>query len=180
MPASTPARATLAPKRQRGLTDLFLFRKDPLSFLSHLAEKYGDVVRYQMGPRWVVFINDPEYIKDLLVTSNRKFEKGMVLKRSKRVLGEGLLTSEGEFHLRQRRLAQPAFHRQRIASYGDTMVRYADRMRTRWADGQTLDMSEEMMRLTLGIVGKTLFDADVASSAQEVGEAMTVVMDLFN
>jgi cytochrome P450 len=179
MSATTPTRATIPPKRQRGLTDLFLFRKDPLAFLTHLAEKYGDVVRYQMGPRWVVFINNPEYIKDLLVTSNRKFEKGMVLKRSKRVLGEGLLTSEGEFHLRQRRLAQPAFHRQRISNYGDTMVHFADRARSRWTNSATLDIHEEMMQLTLGIVGKTLFDADVESDGHDIGESLKTFMDLF-
>src|SRR6185369_4258895 len=138
------------------LRNLLRFRRDPLAFFTSIAP-LGDVVPYRMGPRRVVFINDPEYIKDLLITSNRKFIKSMVLQRAKRVLGEGLLTSEGEFHLRQRRLAQPAFHRQRIASYGDTMVHYADRMRTRWADGQTLDIHDEMMQLTLAVVGKTLF-----------------------
>jgi cytochrome P450 len=173
------ATATAAPKRQRGFTDLFAFRRDPLTFLTTLSQQYGDVVRYQMGPRWVVFINHPDYIKDLLVTSNSKFEKGMVLKRSKRVLGEGLLTSEGDFHLRQRRLAQPAFHRQRIANYADAMVHYADRMRTRWIDGQTLDVHEEMMQLTLAIVGKTLFDADIESDGRDIGESLKTFMDLF-
>src|SRR5205814_9450230 len=93
---------------------------------------------------------------------------------------EGLLTSEGEFHRRQRRLAQPAFHRQRIASYAAVMTNYAARVRERWRDGETLDISEQMMQLTLAIVGKTLFDADVESDARQVGAAMSVVMDLFN
>ena len=123
-----------------------------------MARQYGDVVRYRMGNRIVTLINHPDYIKDLLVTNNRKFEKGRVLQRSKRILGEGLLTSEGEVHLRQRRLAQPAFHRQRIASYGDSMVRYADHTRSRWKNGTTIDMREAMMQLTLNIVGKTLFE----------------------
>src|SRR5437879_3998875 len=173
------ASAITAPKRQHGFSDLFAFRRDPLTFLTMLSQKYGDVVRYQMGPRWVVFINHPDYVKDLLVTNNNKFEKGMVLKRSKRVLGEGLLTSEGDFHLRQRRLAQPAFHRQRIANYADTMVHYAERMRSRWADGQTLDVHEEMMQLTLAIVGKTLFDADIESEGRDIGESLKTFMDLF-
>src|SRR4030095_2733472 len=108
------------------------------------------------------------------------FMKGLVLQRAKRLLGEGLLTSEGEFHRRQRRLAQPAFHRQRIASYADVMIDYASRTSERWRDGDTLDISVEMMRLTLGIVGKTLFDADVESESGEVGKAMTVVMELFD
>src|SRR5204863_2095391 len=126
------------------------------------------------------FINHPDLVKDVLVTNSHCFMKGLALQRAKRLLGEGLLTSEGEFHRRQRRLAQPAFHRARIASYGDTMVDYAAVMRERWHDGVTLDVSEEMMRLTLAIVGKTLFAADVESNAPEVGEAMSVVMELFN
>ena len=119
-------------------------------------------------------------IKDVLVTNNQNFMKGLALQRAKRLLGEGLLTSEGDFHRRQRRLAQPAFHRARMASYAAVMTDYAAQMRERWRDGATLDISEEMMRLTLAIVGKTLFDADVESDAPEVGEAMSVVMDLFN
>ncbi len=115
-----------------------------------------------------------------MVTNQQNFHKGLALQRAKRLLGEGLLTSEDEFHRRQRRLAQPAFHRARIASYAGVMTDYAAETRARWNDGDTLDMSEEMMRLTLGIVGKTLFDADVVSDAREVGEAMTVAMDLYN
>jgi len=125
-------------------------------------------------------INHPDYIKEVLVTNNQNFIKGLALQRAKRLLGEGLLTSEGEFHRRQRRLAQPAFHRQRIASYSTVMTNYAAAASARWHDGETLDIAEEMMRLTLAIVGKTLFDADVESQAEEVGEAMSVVMDLFN
>ena len=90
-----------------------------------MARAHGDAVQYRIAGRTITLLNHPDYIKDLLVTSDRNFEKGRILQRSKRILGEGLLTSEGEFHLRQRRLAQPAFHRQRIASYGESMVRYA-------------------------------------------------------
>jgi cytochrome P450 len=110
---------------------------------------------------------------EVLVTESHKFVKGRGLQLAKRLLGEGLLTSEGEFHKRQRRLAQPAFHRQRIASYGRTMVEYAARTGGRWRDGTVLDIAAEMSRLTLVIVGKTLFDADVDSEAGEIGEALT-------
>lgn len=106
--------------------------------------------------------------------------KGEGLQRAKRLLGEGLLTSEGEFHLRQRRLAQPAFHRQRIAGYAATMVEYAARTRDEWRAGETRDIAREMMRLTLAIAGKTLFDADVESEADEIGEALTTTFALFN
>jgi cytochrome P450 len=95
-------------------------------------------------------------------------------------LGEGLLTSEDSLHRRQRRLAQPAFHRQRIASYASTMVTYAERTASHWQHGETLDISQEMTRLTLAIVGKTLFDADVESEAVEIGKALTTIIELFN
>jgi len=99
---------------------------------------------------------------------------------AKRFLGEGLLTSEGEHHRRQRRLAQPAFHRQRIVGYGAIMTDYAARARERWQNGATVDIAEEMNRLTLAIVGKTLFDADVEAESREIGEALTTILSLFN
>jgi cytochrome P450 len=168
------------PRRIIPLSGLLAYRKGPLPFFQNLAAQYGDISYFRLGPQEAFFLNHPDYIKDVLVTNHQNFHKGLALQRAKRLLGEGLLTSEGDFHRRQRRLAQPAFHRARIASYAGVMTAYATETRERWRDGAALDMSEEMMRLTLGIVGKTLFDADVVSDAQQVGEAMTVVMDLFN
>jgi cytochrome P450 len=168
------------PRRIFPLSGLFAYRKGPLPFFQNLAQQYGDIAYFRLGPQEAFFINHPDLIKDVLVTNHQSFHKGLALQRAKRLLGEGLLTSEGEFHRRQRRLAQPAFHRARVASYAAVMTDYASQTRAGWRDGDTVDMSEEMMRLTLGIVGKTLFDADVVSDAQDVGEAMTVVMDLFN
>ena len=168
------------PRRLIPLSGLLAYRKGPLPFFQNLAAQYGDISYFRLGPQEAFFLNHPDYIKDVLVTNHQNFIKGLALQRAKRLLGEGLLTSEGDFHRRQKRLAQPAFHRARIASYAAVMTDYAKRTREQWNDGCTLDLSEEMMRLTLGIVGKTLFDADVVSNAQEVGEAMTVVMDLFN
>lgn len=168
------------PRQSFPLSGLFAYRRGPLPFFQQLAERYGDISFFRLGPLPAFFFNHPDYIKEILVTNHQNFMKGLALQRAKRLLGEGLLTSEGEFHRRQRRLAQPAFHRSRIASYANVMTDYASQTSQSWQDGATLDISEEMMRLTLGIVGKTLFDADVVSDAQEVGEAMTVVMDLFN
>jgi len=133
-----------------------------------------------MGGQQMFFVNHPDYIRDVLVTYNSNFAKGRALQRAKRLLGQGLLTSEGDLHRRQRLLVQPAFHRQRIASYGSVMVEHADRTSSRWRDGDTFDMSQEMTRLTLGIVAKTLFDADVESEADQIGEAMTCIMQMFN
>ena len=168
------------PPRVIPLSGLFAYRRGPLPFFQKLAERYGDISYFRLGPQQAFFFNHPDYIKDILVTNHQNFMKGLALQRAKRLLGEGLLTSEGDFHRRQRRLAQPAFHRLRIASYADVMTAHASQTGRSWNDNETLDISEEMMRLTLGIVGKTLFDADVKSDAQEVGEAMTVSMDLFN
>jgi len=151
-----------------------------LPFFQNLAQQYGDIAYFKLGVQDAYFLNHPDLIKEVLVTNTQHFMKGLALQRAKRLLGQGLLTSEGEFHRRQKRLAQPAFHRARIAAYGESMVDYAARMRERWQDGATLDISEEMMRLTLAIVGRTLFDADVESDAVEVGQAMSVVMELFN
>ena len=103
--------------------------------------------------------------------------KGRVLQANKRLFGNGLLTSEGDFWLRQRRLAQPAFHRTRIASYADTMVSYTEQMLERGKMATSVDAHQEMMQLTLKIVGKTLFDADVASDAQEIGKTITMLLD---
>ncbi len=155
------------------------FRRDPIRFLSECARDYGDIARFKIGPQELFFVNHPDLIQDVLVTHHRNFVKGRGLERAKRLLGEGLLTSEGEFHRRQRRLIQPAFHRKRVAAYGETMVAYAARLDERWEDGATLDIHQEMMHLTLSIVGKTLFDADVEGEADEIGQALTTAMQLF-
>jgi cytochrome P450 len=156
-----------------------MFRRDPLKLLLEAAREHGDVVFLKFGPRSVYLLNNPDYIRDVLVTDNRNFVKSRGLEMAKKFLGEGLLTSEGDFHRRQRRLAQPAFHRQRINAYATVMADYGARARARWRTGQTLDIWQEMMRLTLAIVGKTLFDADVEDEANEIRMALTEIMQLF-
>jgi cytochrome P450 len=155
------------------------FRREPTGFLQKLAA-LGDVSCFRMGSQQAFLVNHPDFIRDLLVTNHYKFHKGRALKRAKRLLGEGLLTSEGEAHLRQRRMMQPAFHRQRITGYAETMIEYADKMADSWRDGEARDLSKEMMQLTLQIVGKTLFNADVGDEADEVGKAMTTLIELFD
>jgi cytochrome P450 len=155
-------------------------RRDRIGFLTQLAEQYGDLAHFNLGPYAVYLVSDPDHIRDILITHNRQFMKGEGLQRAKRLLGEGLLTSEGEFHLRQRRLAQPAFHRQRIAGYAEAMVDHAARMRAEWRPGETRDVAREMMRLTLAIAGKTLFGADVTGEADEIGRSLDTAMQSFN
>ena len=154
--------------------------RNPLASMLSMQREYGDIVHYKIGPQHLYLFNNPELIKDVLVTNQKNFTKSRGLERARKLLGNGLLTSEGEFHLRQRRLAQPAFHRQRIASYGDTMTAYAQRTRSGWKNGDTVDMHVEMMRLTLSIVAKTLFDADVDAEAADIGTALTVAFESFN
>jgi cytochrome P450 len=155
------------------------FRKDRIGFLKKLAV-VGDISAFRMGNQPAFMVNNPELIRDVLIVNANKFVKGRALQRAKNLLGEGLLTSEKEFHLRQRRLAQPAFHRARIAGYATSMIEYAEKMSDQWKDGETADLSKEMMRLTLWIVGKTLFSADVESDAEDVGEVMTTLVEMFD
>src|SRR6266481_2927939 len=134
------------PKRLIPMLGYFRFRTNTLGVLQEMAAKYGDIVYFKLGPQPAYFLNHPDYIKDVLVTSNNSFMKGRALQRSKRLLGEGLLTSDNPLHRRQRRLAQPAFHRQRIATYASVMTEYAERISSGWRDGETVDISQEMMR----------------------------------
>ncbi len=157
----------------------FKFRRRPTELLTELS-RLGDVTYMRMFNQPAYFLNHPDLIRDLLITSNSKFEKGRALKRAKNLLGEGLLTSEGEKHLRQRRMIQPAFHRKRIAEYARVMTEYTSLMRDEWKDGEVRDIDKEMMRLTLQIVGKTLFSANVDDEADEVGQAMTTLIEMFD
>ncbi|MEP7148282.1 MAG: cytochrome P450 [Acidobacteriota bacterium] len=155
------------------------FRTDPTGFLT-AQSKLGDISYFRMGSQPGYFLNHPDLVRDLFVVNAHKFMKGRALQRAKNLLGEGLLTSEGQFHLRQRRMIQPSFHRARIADYAKSMVDFADRMATTWNDGDVRDIDKEMMRLTMQIVGKTLFDANVEDDADDVGNAMTTVSKLFD
>jgi cytochrome P450 len=179
VPSTETTRLPPGPKQSLLGTLVYRPGSDPLAFFTNLARRYGDLAHVRMGGEHVVMMNAPRDVRDVLMTNQRNFLKGRGLQRAKRILGEGLLTSEKQVHLRQRRLIQPAFHRERIASYATTMTAYADRVRHSWTDGQTFDVSQEMMRLTLAIVGKTLFDTDVESQAREVGVALNAVMGSF-
>ncbi len=155
------------------------FRKNPTDFLMKLS-KLGDVSAFRVGKIPAFLINHPDLIRDLLVTNHSKFIKGRALQRAKGLLGEGLLTSEKEFHLRQRRMIQPAFHRSRINGYAKAMIESGEKMSGSWKDGEFRDIDKEMMRLTLWIVGKTLFSANVEDEAMQVGAAMNTIVSMFN
>ena len=136
--------------------------RDPLSYLTDLTRQYGDVARLRFFHVPVYILNNPEHIEYVLVTNNRSFIKPVDFRFPffRGIFGNGLLTSEGDFWLRQRRLAQPAFHRGRIAEYGRVMVDYSEQMLETWREDETRDVHQEMMILTLKIAVKTLFNVD--------------------
>lgn len=156
------------------------FKANPLHFLENMAKTYGDVSYMRLGLQHIYLINDPELIKDVLVTRDSKFSKGRTLGRAKVLLGNGLITSGGEFHKRQRRLVTPAFHRLQIARYAEIMVQSADQVSRTWKNTQTLDIWEEMMQLTMVIICKTMFGFNVEADAKEVGQAFTDILDKFD
>ena len=155
------------------------FRRDQLGFYSACARQYGDYVQTRMGPYRVFLIFHPDAIEELLVARNRDFIKSPGVRLLRPVLGDGLLLSEGDTWLRQRRLVQPAFHRQRVAGYGEVMADFARRHVEAWKDGDTRDVHAEMMSLTQAIVAKTLFDADVSGDAHEASQAAEILMHDF-
>ena len=151
-------------------------QQNPLDYFTEMARKYGDVSGMRIGNFRSLFINHPDLIEDVLVNNARKYHKGRILQANKFLFGEGLLTSEGDFWLRQRRLSQPAFHRARVGTYAATMADYAEQMASTWRNGEERDIHDEMMQLALRIVGKTLFDADVTRDTKEVGETLDILL----
>ena len=153
-------------------------RQNPLDYFTAMAQEYGDVSGMRIGKFRSLFINHPDLIEDVLVNNARLYYKGRILRANKYLFGEGLLTSEGDFWLRQRRLAQPAFHRARVNAYAATMAGYAEQLIATWRNGEERDIHEEMMQLALRIVSKTLFDADVTRDAKEIGETLDVLLQI--
>jgi cytochrome P450 len=156
------------------------FRRDVLGYLSAWARQYGDVVPIRLPRRRLVMLSHPDLIEDVLTAHARRTTKTALLNMLRPILGDGLLLSEGDTWLRQRRLIQPAFHRQRIAAYGDVMAGYAERAMQEWKDGQTRDVHADMMAVTQAIVAKTLFDAVVSDTAWDVGQALHVLTEDFS
>jgi len=153
------------------------FNRDTLGFIERCRRDYGDVVRSRFLYVTAYFLYNPADIETLLTTNAKSFRKAQSLRSPffHRLVGNGLVTSEGDFWRRQRRLAQPAFHRQRISSYGEVMVQYANRAIDKWRDGEQRDVAKDMTRLTLEIVVKTLFNSDVSNDADHVGAMLSQI-----
>src|SRR5262249_30368257 len=153
---------------------------NPIFLFQHLSEKYGDIAHYKIGWNHIVFLNHPDYIREILVVQNDNFVKERTVRRSKMLLGEGMITAEGAQHRSQRQVAQPAFHRQRILEYAATMVHEAARMRDSWHDGEERNIAIDMMHLTLNIVSQTLFATDLRDEVHELADAINRIMSLYN
>jgi cytochrome P450 len=155
------------------------YTRDPIGFLSRAARQYGDIVRLRLGNLTTYLLVNPEHIDYVLHTHEDCFMKDRLTRWLIPLVGQGLLTSEGEFWRRQRRLAQPAFQRRQIERYAAVMVDQTERMLQTWQVGQIRDPHQDLMRLTLGIVAKTLLSADLAGEAALVGESLDIVMNYF-
>lgn len=156
-------------------------RRDFLGFVTACARDYGDIVAIPATRNKFVIVSHPDAVEEVLVARARHFTKSSLLKRHLLpVIGEGLLLSEGEDWLRQRRLMQPAFHHQRVAAYGELMVGCAELAMTHWQDGSTRDVYSDMMALTQVIVAKTLLDIDVADTRYPIGAALQEAMAEFS
>ena len=181
--ALSSSRATAKlPPGPRGVPffgEVFKPRGDAIGYLSRIARDYGDIVFVRFLGVPMCLISRPEYIESVLTTQSHNFEKSKDYRALRRVLGAGLLTSEGEAWRRQRRLIQPAFYHERVEAYAEVMVEYTERMVASWQDGQTRDVHADMMRLTLDIVAKTLFGADVSREAEDVGASLHLLMGRF-
>ena len=155
------------------------FARDQLGFYTACAREYGDFVPVRFGPRRAALVYHPDAIEEILVTRNRDFIKSPGVRLLAQLLGNGLLLSEGAVWLRQRRLVQPAFHRQRVAAYGEVMIDYTARRVEQWKDGDVIDAHAEMMALTQAIVAKTLFDADVSDQSYAIAQTLNVLFEDF-
>ena len=148
---------------------------DPLPIFSAWAAEFGDIFYYRAAWLHVYFLNHPDLIEEVLVRNPRNFLKDRVIRNSRWFFGEGLLTNEGDSWLRQRRLSQPAFHRERVSSYATIMTSYARQTLAHWQDGETRDIHQEMMRLTLQIVVRALFNVEPEETA-EISSALNLIM----
>jgi cytochrome P450 len=178
-----PVQYRFPPGFQRNLL-WFAFRRfrpaNPIHLFQHLAQEYGDIAHYKIGWNHIVFLNHPDYIREVLVVQNDNFIKERTVQRTKMLLGDGMITSEGSQHRTQRQEAQPAFHRQRIPEYARTIVQEAARVRDRWKPDEQRDIAIDMMHLTLNVVAKTLFTTDLREEVNELADAINRIMGLYN
>ena len=167
------------PKGQFPLGNTLQYMGDSLGFLTRTARDHGDVVRIRLGLSTYYVLNHPALVEEALRSHASDVIKDRMTRMIIPILGQGLVTSEGAFWRRQRKLAMPAFQRGAIERYGAVMVEHALKLRESWRADQPRDIHEDMMALTLGIVAKTLFDAEVGAESRDVGRCIEVMMDYY-
>jgi cytochrome P450 len=185
--SSTPVRATrrralrsALPPGPEGVPfagNLFQFRADPLNFVTSVARSYGEAATIHMGAQPIILFSRPEHVRYFLTEQPRNFTNREFARNLTRLLGDGLLTTDGDFHRQQRRLVQPAFHKKRVDGYADIMVQHTTEMLDAWAPGEERDLAHEMQDLTLRIVAKALFDVDLREDNGNLGQQFTNVIE---
>jgi cytochrome P450 len=157
------------------------FIHNPIKTLMDIANTHGDIPHFKFGRQHVYLLNNPHYIEDVLIRNYKNFIKSRGLQVSRLLLGEGLVTSEGGYHDRQRRIIQPAFHPNIIKKYGDIMTGFALNMCQRWEDGRTLDIHKEMIHVTSAIISNAVLGSDIKSEqGDQVGDALLTCAEYFN
>jgi len=157
------------------------FMRDPIKMLMRTAYTFGDVSHFYFGRQHVYLVNNPEYIEDILIKNYKNFKKSRGLRVSKRLLGDGLVTSEGDYHDRQRKIIQPAFHPNLIKKYGEIMTTFANDMSRNWVDGSTVDVHREMIKVTSAIISKAVLGSDInTAEGDEVGDSLLICAEYFN
>src|SRR5215467_4331147 len=163
------------PKGLPSVGNSFQFRRDPLHFVRQMQATYGRMATVRLGNQQFVMFFRPEHVRYFLIEKPRNFVKPG-LGNLRFFLGDGLLTSDGDFHRQQRRLIQPAFHKHRVEGYADTMVHLTEEMLEQWRAGSEVNMSQEMQRLTLRIIMKALFNIDSPAQSAYLGQAFNQLM----
>jgi cytochrome P450 len=178
---SPRSRGALPPGPRTGwiLGHTFAYMRDPLGFLADAVRTHGDLVRLRLGNVTTYVLVNPAHIEYVLRTHHENFIKDRLTQTISPLVGQGLLTSEGDYWKRQRRLARPAFQHHQIQRYADQMVDRTRRMFSHWGDGEERELHSQLSKLTLAIVAATLFDADVGADAEVVGSSLEVVMDYY-
>ena len=176
---SAPSARPPGPRGLPLLGQAWHFGRDPLGFLAGIARRYGDIAYFTLGANRVFYVSRPEYIWEVLVAQRAKFEISTMRLRLEPALGTGLLTSRGELHARQRRLMLPVFRKSRIESYAGVMFAYAARTRDRWRHGEVINVTDEMMRLAMGLAAKSLFDHDIEDDSDGVSRNLGILLEFF-
>jgi cytochrome P450 len=171
-PGPTGRRAAIAIVRER--------RRDPLGMFTRLRDEHGPVVCFRMGPLEMLLVTEPDLVQEVFTTHADRVRKGRILEGARVVLGDGLLTAEGDVHRRHRRLIQPAFRHERLEGYARVMTRRAAAVADRWEDGSTIDVLSEMGGLTMGVVGETLFGTEIEGERERVEAALVDVFRAFD